>query len=149
MLSGTVSPILLPSDKGNMIMQSKLNEGEVRIMLNVDTTEEENIILVPTLRATNAISRQFDGLSNARQKMVAENVDAVSFVIRQGSNMGDKQAKNLQERVWRNGYSGELLVALITYIAILGNGGKPLDEETMKKIQSGDDDGGGDDLGNE
>lgn len=103
---------------------SKLTAGEVLVML-----EDEELILKPTLRATTTINRQFGGLAKARQELVSENFDAVVFILRHGVNLSDRDARDLPERVFRNGLTGDLLVALIKYVAILGNGGKPLPDE--------------------
>ena len=103
---------------------SKLTAGEVPVML-----EGEELILKPTLRAMNAVNRQFNGLRNARERLVNEDADAVSFILRHGLNMDDRAARDLPERVFRNGLTGDLLVSLIRYVAILGNGGKPLPDE--------------------
>lgn len=99
----------------------RLDSGEVIISLN-----NEEIVLHPTMRAAMMISRQYSGFAKARQLIVDENFDAVVFVIRIGSNMNDKMARKLDERVWENGLDVELLVPLIKYIAILNNGGRPL-----------------------
>lgn len=106
---------------------SKLTAGEMPVTLN-----DDELILKPTLRAMTAINRQFSGLANARQQLVAENFEAVVFILRYGLNLTDQAAKDLPDRVYQNGITGELLVALIKYVAILGNGGKPLPDEPVE-----------------
>ena len=103
---------------------SKLTAGEMPIMF-----EGEERILKPSLRAMGAINRQFGGLRNARAKLVDEDVDAVAFILRHGLNLSDRDARDLPDRIYRNGVTGDFLVALIKYVAILGNGGKPLPDE--------------------
>ena len=119
-------------------MQSKITAGQMLVSLN-----GEDLVLKPTLRATTQISRQYGGLAKARQELVAENFDAVVFILRLGAGMSDRESKDLGERVYQNGVTGELLVALIKYVAVLGNGGKPLPDEPT------DDPAGEDDPGNE
>jgi hypothetical protein len=86
----------------------------------------EEIILKPSMQAARMISRQFNGMQNARTALTQENFDAVAFIIRVGSGMKDREARDLDERIFANGLSGELLVALINYVAMLGNRGKPV-----------------------
>jgi hypothetical protein len=104
-------------------MDTKINSAEIVITLG-----DDEIVLKPSLRAMTTISRQFNGLAGARNQLVAENFDAVTFIIRNGSGMDDRSARNLGDRVYENGVTGDLLVGLIRYVAILGNGGKPIDE---------------------
>lgn len=117
---------------------SKLTAGEVLVTLG-----DDELILKPTLRAMNAVNRQYNGLRNARERLVNEDADAIVFILRHGLNLDDKAARDLPERVFRNGLTGELLVALIRYVAILGNGGKPLPDEA-----DGRDEGEAQDQGN-
>lgn len=103
---------------------SILNAGEVPVMLG-----DAELVLKPTLRATATISRQFGGLAKARAELVAESFDAAVFVLRAGTNMADREARDLPDRVYANGLTADLLVGLIRYVAVLGNGGKPLPDE--------------------
>ncbi len=115
-------------------MQSKITSGQIPIVL-----DEEDLILVPSIKAYNSINRQFDGLANARAALVRENSDAIAFVIRQGLNLSDRDARDLPEKIYKNGITIELLIRLIKYVAILGNGGRPLpdepDEDVFKSSQ--------------
>lgn len=103
---------------------SKINAGNITLTLG-----DDELTLVPTLRATQAISRQFGGLGKARDELMAQNFDAAVIVLRIGANVSDRDARDLPDRVWANGLTADLLVALINYLAVLGNGGKPLVEE--------------------
>ncbi len=107
-----------------MKSNGSLDAGEVVISLN-----GEDITLRPTINAARMVSRQYAGYAKARQLIVDENLDAVVFVIRVGSGMNDKDIKKLEERVWKNGLDIDLLIPLIKYIAILGNGGRPLPDD--------------------
>ena len=105
-------------------MASKITAGETLVSL-----DGEELVLRPTMRAMTQISRQYGGLAKARQLLVDENIDAIAFISRLGAGMSDRDAKDLGERIYRNGVTAELLVPLIKFVAILGNGGKPLDED--------------------
>jgi hypothetical protein len=98
--------------------------GQVTIML-----EDEEIILEPSYRVMNLVSRQFGGLEPARGRLAAENIDAMAFVIRYGSGMNDREARDLGERIYNSGVSGELVVPLINYVVMLGNKGTSLADE--------------------
>jgi hypothetical protein len=113
------------SDKGiPKLMQSRITAGEITVSLNGN-----DLTLRTTPRAGLQISRQYGGLAKARQQLVDENIDAIVFILRLGSGMSDRDAKDLGDRVYRNGITADLLVPLIKYVAMLGNGGKPLDED--------------------
>lgn len=102
---------------------SKLNEGEVEITLNGTPR-----VLRPTLNAMQALSRSHNGLAGVRDALVRQDVDAVCNVLFHGMNLKESDRKDLPKAVWKNGITGELLISLIKYVAILGNGGKPLEE---------------------
>lgn len=102
----------------------KISAGETLITLN-----DEDFVLKPTIRAAQVISRQFNGFAAARQALVSENLDAVVSILKLGLNLSDKEARDLPDRVWKNGLTAELLIPLIKYVAILGNGGKPLPDD--------------------
>lgn len=109
---------------------SKLTAGETPVTLvKLNGEGDETLILKPNERAFMTISRQFGGLANARRELVAENAEAALFILRQGLNWDEVRAKTLQRRVFLNGLSADLLVALIKYVAIVGNGGKPLPDD--------------------
>ena len=98
--------------------------GQVTIML-----EDEEINLEPSYRIMNLVSRQYGGLEPARARLAAENIDAMAFVIRYGSGMNDREARDLGERIYNSGVSGELVVPLINYVVMLGNKGTSLADE--------------------
>jgi hypothetical protein len=99
----------------------KMNLGEVSVFLN-----KEELILKPTYQAASRISNQFNGFRDARQALVAENFDAVVFILRIGLNISGAEARELPERVYKNGITAELLIPMIEYIGILANGGRPV-----------------------
>jgi len=123
---GSPLPILRQGKK--IMAQSRINSGEVSI--NFDNRDW---VLRPTLNAATAINRNFDGFANARAALVRENFDAVVFILRLGlyyPDMTDKEkreyGRDLPEKVYDNGITAELLIPLIEYVAVLGNGGRPV-----------------------
>lgn len=98
-----------------------LHDGEVSISLN-----GKDRVLKPTLRAMSVLSKQFGGLAKVRANLVAEEVETISAVIRLGQNLSERDARNLDDEIYANGLTAELLVPLITFVGILSNGGKPL-----------------------
>lgn len=112
---------------------SDLSEGEVEIKLATFNSatkkwESETLVLKPTLGALQNLSRMHDGLAGVRAGLAAQNVDTVCNVIRQGLGLDDKAAKSLPNRVFKTGLTGDLVIPLINYVAMLGNGGKPISD---------------------
>ena len=75
----------------------KMNLGEVVVVLN-----KEELVLKPTYQAASRISNQFNGFRDARLALVAENFDAVVFILRIGLNLNGSDARELPERVYKN-----------------------------------------------
>ena len=109
---------------------SQLNPGEVEISLAGETRT-----LKPTLRALNIISSQYGGLARARELLVAQDMGATVFIIRHGLNLSDSQAKALPEQVYQTGLNADLLIPLIRFLGILGNGGKPQPDDPVDPRQ--------------
>jgi hypothetical protein len=104
--------------------RQRLNAGETLL-----TIGDETYVLRPTMRKHEVISRRFGGLAKARQALQDEDFDAIVFLIRTGSDMPDRDAKGLNDKVWSNGINIDLLLPLYKYVAILNNGGHPLPDE--------------------
>lgn len=102
----------------------RLNAGETLLALGGET-----YVLRPTMRKHEIISRRFGGLAKAREALQNEDFDAIVFLIRTGSDMSDRDAKRLNDSVWKNGIDIDLLLPLYKYVAILNNGGRPLPDE--------------------
>jgi len=103
---------------------AKINEGDVAIHLN-----GEEIVLRPTLRAMTGVASN-GGLLKVKQALVDHDFNTIVSVILHGANLvGGSAGKQVPDAVYRNGISTELLVGLINYVNILGNGGKPLPED--------------------
>ncbi len=108
-------------------------DGEVLVTLNgVERT------LKPSLDAMTRISRGFAGLANARAALVREDFEAIVTVLRLGLGLTDKEAAGLAKQVYKNGITTDLVIPLIEFVAVLGNGGKsvvapaPDDEDEAK-----------------
>lgn len=105
-------------------MAAKINEGDVLLHLNGD-----DIVLRPTLKALSAIS-SMGGLGKVRQALVDQDFSTIVAVILHGANMtGGAAGKQVPDAVFKNGLNTELLVGLLNYVGILGNGGKPLPDD--------------------
>lgn len=103
---------------------SKLTAGDVTI-----TLADEQRVLHPTLRAITMISNAYGGLQKAREALVQQEFNAACTVIRWGLNLSDNEAKKLQAQVFQTGLTSDLLVPLLRFVSILGNGGKPLPDD--------------------
>jgi hypothetical protein len=103
---------------------AKINEGDVTIHLNGD-----ELVLRPTLKALSAISSN-GGLGKVRQALVDQDFSTITSVLIHGANLaGSRDGKDIPDAVFKNGLTTELLVGLITYVGILGNGGKPMPDD--------------------
>jgi hypothetical protein len=101
----------------------------------------EEIVLKPSMQVARIVSRQFNGFANARAALVAENFDAVAFIIRHGSGMRDREARDLDDKIFEQGLlNGDLLMQLINFVAMLGNRGQPIqltdEEENTTRSES-------------
>jgi hypothetical protein len=103
---------------------AKINEGDVTIHLNGD-----DLVLRPTLKALSAISSN-GGLGKVRQAIVDQDFSTIVSVIMHGANLtGSRNGKDVPDAVFHNGLNTELLVGLLNYVGILGNGGKPMPDD--------------------
>lgn len=100
---------------------SKLNAGDVTVTLN-----GKDHVLRPTLRALDLVSGQFGGLQKAHELIVARNFSAMVFIINAGLNYSGRAAQAISQEVYDHGVNNDLVVPLVTFNAILGNGGQPL-----------------------
>lgn len=113
---------------------SNLSEGEVEIDLN-----GTKLTLKPTLAAIKALSRTHGGMNAVIQGLIGQNFETAVAVIRFGANMSDRDARNLEDRVFRNGLTTELLTRLIEYVGMLANGGKPVVAAEPEPASEGND----------
>jgi hypothetical protein len=107
----------------------QLDAGEVEIELN-----GKNLVLRPTLQACKTISRQRGGFAKVRDLLVSEDFDTIVSVIAVGTNQV-RDTTELESAVFKNGIDTKLLLPLIEYVAILGNGGRPL-ADSIKSVFS-------------
>lgn len=112
---------------------AKIDDGVVTI-----TVDNTTIQLNCTIGAMRALSTMYGGLAKVREGLAAQNVDVFAAVIRYGAGLKDNDMKPLQNKIYRNGVNGELLGGLITYVLMLGNGGKQFD--IQKDMEEGEND---------
>lgn len=102
-----------------MAAKARLGAGNVEIEL-----DGEPIVLKPTLKAAQTLSRQADGLLGAVQRVSRFDLDTITQVIALGSG---QKVTEVADAVWRTGVT-ELAEPVIRYISVLSNGGRPVDE---------------------
>jgi len=103
-----------------MNKKSSIGAGNVEITLDGDT-----VTLRPTLKAAQSISRQAGGIMGAVEAVSKFDLDAITSIIALGL---DRPVKEVAEAVWRTGCS-DLAPAVIKFLGILANGGRPLDDD--------------------
>lgn len=105
-----------------MSNKPRLGAGNVEIELDGETC-----VLKPSLRATQGISRNFGGISEAIQSISKMDFDALVNVIALGLNKTDKKEREeIAEQVYATGMT-DLAAPAIKYLSILANGGRPHD----------------------
>lgn len=102
---------------------SRIEMGEVEIELS-----GQKKVLRPTTRAALAISRRFDGFTNAAQHLAAFDMDALVFVIEAGLGLKEQEAKDLASEVFITGVAA-LATPAIRYVGMLSNGGRPMKDD--------------------
>lgn len=105
---------------------SKIFSGQVKIIL-----DGEERILKPTIPAMRHIDAHFGGYQPAFDALRRSSVSACAFIVRHGLGMDDREAKEVFDKVARTG-TAELVGPLSEFIAILANGGRPLNGEAEK-----------------
>ena len=98
--------------------KAKLGAGSVEI-----TLDGEAVVLRPTLRAAQTLSRQADGLIGALERVSRFDLDTLTSVVALGL---DRDVKEVADAVWRAGAS-TLAPKAIKYLGMLSNGGRPSD----------------------
>lgn len=102
---------------------SKITSGEVVISL-----DGEERTLRPTLNAATRINSQFGGFAGALGQIQALNLEAMTYIVRQGLGASDAEAKGLREQVYQAGVL-EMVGPLSRYVMLLANGGKLSSDE--------------------
>lgn len=100
--------------------KATLGAGNVAI-----TLDGEDVVLRPTLKAAQTISRQTGGIIGAIEAVSRFDFDVLASVIALGL---DRPVKDVVDDVWRTGVS-ELAPRAIKFLGILANGGRPVDKE--------------------
>lgn len=100
--------------------KAQLGAGNVEIEL-----DGEKVVLRPTLRAAQAISRQEGGIMAAVQALSKLDIDALTGVIAFGLG---KEPKDVADAVWRTG-AADLTPPAARFLTILANGGRPSDSK--------------------
>lgn len=113
---------------------AQVGEGDVEIsLLMVGSDEPETLWLRPSYQAATTISRLYGGLTAAIERIAKLDADVINQVIKLGLGYGGGPARkapsDLDDRIWRTGYTddtGQLAERCITYLGILANAGRRL-----------------------
>lgn len=99
--------------------------GAANVPIMLDGKEHE---LVPTLQACMMISNIAGGLNGAVQRCLQLDMNTVVAIITAGLALNPKQAAMVPEAVYKTGLIA-LSAPCIDFINIVGNGGRPLEDE--------------------
>lgn len=102
-------------------MSNKLNAGVVTITLN-----GKDYVLTPSIKVLGLVSGQYNGLQKSHELIAARDFNAIVFIINAGLNRTGRAAQAIAEEVYEQGVNNDLILPLVTFNAILGNGGQPL-----------------------
>lgn len=102
---------------------SKITKGQVVIKVTDEDGEEQELVLKPTLKAATQISNRFGGFVPAMQALGKMDMQACVFIVIQGTNAKDADAKALPEKLWAAGLN-DVSVKCLEFIRFLMNGGK-------------------------
>ena len=102
--------------------KSALGAGNVTVNIDGD-----DYTLKPTLHAIKALSAQYDGLSGCLDRLRRMDMNAFINVVNVGADIKGKEAKALEPAIFRTPM-GELIGPLVEYVAVLMNGGRPLED---------------------
>lgn len=105
--------------------KARLGAGNVEIELDGDT-----VVLRPSLRAAQAISRANGGVMEAVAKVQRFDLDTITSVIALGmgsTGTNRRELEDLAEKVYDTGVM-DLAAPVIKFLSIIANGGRPADE---------------------
>lgn len=128
---------------------SELSEapGAANVTIELDGKE---FVLKPTpecairlCRAPGGLTSTMDGANTLYSRVSACDMDAMSEVIRAGLGVGSQADPKLGEKIYRSGIF-TIRASLQVFVAIIGNGGRPLvaakpDEDEDGGAAEGDD----------
>lgn len=100
-----------------------LGAGDVPLIL---AGEEKT--LRPTLRAATEISRMAGGIAGAIQRCANFDVDTLTRVVTLGLNLTPNGAKDLPEKLFKEGYH-KVAPACIKYLGALLRGGRASEDD--------------------
>lgn len=91
------------------------------------TLGDDEFELRPTLKAAQNVSQRFGGFINALQAVAANDLQAVTFIVRQGVALKAISSDDLNEAVFAAG-TRNIAVDVMRFVNRLANGGKDPDE---------------------
>lgn len=107
------------------------------------TLGDQEFELKPSLKAAQNVSSRYNGFMNAMQAVAANDLAAISYIVRQGVPLRAISTDDLNEAVYAAG-TRNIMGEVIRYVNRLANGGKDPDLEEA----SGDEDDAEDNRGN-
>lgn len=102
---------------------SRITAGEVGI-----TLDGAPATLRPTVGAGIAINQMFGNLQEAHRRVQALDLEATGFIVAKAIGARDGDIKSVTEKVFATGLQ-DLRLPVMQYIAMLTNGGKPINPE--------------------
>lgn len=112
--------------------QPEIGAGDIEIEL------DGNILyLKPTLSACQRISAMRGGLNASIEKCLQMDFDAICQVISAGLDLNPTQSKMIPEAVFKAGLY-DVSAKAIEFISVVGNGGRPLDEDDDEGEREGE-----------
>lgn len=112
--------------------------NHVRITLGDDEYE-----LKPTLKAAQNVSQRFGGFINALQAVAANDLQAVTYIVRQGVALKAISTDDLSEAVFEAG-TRNIMGDVMKFVNRLANGGKDPDETDAAEDEAEERDEGND-----
>ena len=84
------------------------------------TIGDEEMTMKPTLKAYNSIDARFGGLRSALESCATMNISGLSFIVAAGCGIGQREAKDLPEKIFSAG-AINLLPKVTEYLMLLMN----------------------------
>lgn len=110
--------------------KATIGAGDVTIVL-----DGEPVVLRPSLRAAQTISRQSGGVIGAMQAVGKFDMDTITLVVAQGlGKVKPNEVNEIAEQVYSTGLT-DLVPKVTEYLTIIANGGRPVSgsEENPQK----------------
>lgn len=107
--------------------------GDISIEL-----DGKEMLLRPSLQACMAISSIAGGLNAAVNRCIALDFDTICSIVSAGLGLNPTQAKTVPEAVYRQGLIS-LSGPCIEFIHVIGNGGKPVEDDDDDDDDTGED----------